>query len=176
MQLDGTSLTTPEAIDQKVASFCRKLSNAAPVFVDVKPENWCRQSCCEMNVEKLIEQSGGKKVIGYKIWYKKNKYIEAERHVIYEYGDALRDLTFNTDGETKILFVPDSHMTKGYEDRPMKIREGYSQRARILARQMDERDKRTVRMSNDESWQTMLTYEDWLAGERMPNMWPQVGS
>ncbi|MCW0464635.1 hypothetical protein NB705_001708 [Xanthomonas sacchari] len=175
MQLDGSSLTTPEVIDQKVASFCRKLSGTTPIFVEVRPESWCRQSCCEMNVEKLIKQQGGDKVIGYKIWYKKNKYIEAERHVIYKHGDALRDLTFNSDGETKILFVPDTDTSKDYESRPMKIREGFSQRARLLVKQLDDRDRRAVRMSNEESWERMLTYEAWQAGERMPNMWIQAG-
>ena len=74
MQLDPKSLTTPSKIDQKVSSFCRKLSSSTPVFIEVTPEIWCRQSCCEMNVEKLIEQLGGKKVHGYKIWYVKGKY------------------------------------------------------------------------------------------------------
>lgn len=175
MQLDGASLTTPEAIDHKVASFCRRLSSAAPIFVEVAPESWCRQCCCEMNVEKLIEQQGGNKVVGYKIWYKKNKYIEAERHVIYESGGEYRDLTFNADGETGILFVPDSDASKNYESRPMKIREGFSQRARMLAKQLDERDKCAVHMSNKESWERMLTFEKWQAGERMPNMWLQDG-
>jgi hypothetical protein len=176
MQLDGSSLTTPETIDQKVASFCRRLSSAAPIFIEVTPESWCRQSCCEMNVEKLIEQQGGEKVIGYKIWYKKNKYIEAERHVIYKNESEYRDLTFNTDGETRILFVPDSDTSKDYEGRPMKIREGFSQRSRMLAKQLDERDKHAVRMSNEESWEKMLTFEKWQAGDRMPNMWLQAGS
>lgn len=108
MTFNFENLTTPESIDQYVASFCRSLSTENPVFIDVKPELWCKQSNCEMNVDKYIDQNGGGKVIGYKIWYIKREYIEAERHVVYIKDGVYRDLTFNTDGETLILFVPDS--------------------------------------------------------------------
>ena len=171
MQLDPKSLTTPSKIDQKVSSFCRKLSSATPVFIEVTPEIWCRQSCCEMNVEKLIEQLGGKKVHGYKIWYVKGKYIEAERHTVYEHEGILRDPTFNVDGEQKILFVRDYKDTKGYDDRPLKIREGFTQKARLLANQLNERDTGVITLSKEESWDVMPSYEDWLAGSRQPNMW-----
>lgn len=131
MQLDGNILTTPESIDQKVGSFCRSLSNETPVYVEVRPKPWCRQSCCEMNVGRLIEEDGGKKV----------------------------------------LFLPDDNAAKGYEDRPMKVRKGFTQKARLLVKQLDENDRNVVRMSNEKSWERMLSYEDWLAGNRMPNMW-----
>lgn len=171
MQLDGNTLTTPESIDQKVGSFCRSLSSETPVYVEVRPKPWCRQSCCEMNVDRLIEEDGGEKVIGYKIWYTKGKYIEAERHVVWKKDGALIDPTFNTDGEEKVLFLPDANAAKGYEDRPIKVRKGFTQKARLLVKQLDENDRNVVRMSNEESWERMLSYEDWLAGNRMPNMW-----
>lgn len=170
MQLDPKSLTTPSKVDQKVFSFCRKLSTAAPVFIEVTPEMWCRQSCCEMNVDELIKQIGGRKIFGYKIWYMKNKYIEAERHAVHESEGVYRDPTFNTDGEEKILFVRDSDETKDYDDRPLKIREGFTQRARLLAKQANERDKGVVNLSAEDSWNVMPSYEDWLAGTRKPNM------
>lgn len=169
MQLDG--LTTPEKIDQKVASFCRRLSSQASFFVNVEPELWSRQSTCEMNVQKLIEQIGGLQVIGYKIWYVKNKYIEAERHVIHLLNGAYRDPTFNTDGEMTVLFVPDKNPKTPYVARPMKVREGFTQRARQFVVVKDQQDKLAVQLSNEDSWDRMLTYERWLAGERMANMW-----
>ena len=169
MQLDG--LTTPEKIDQKVASFCRRLSNESPFYVNVEPELWSRQSTCEMNVQKLIEQIGGSKAIGYKIWYIKNKYIEAERHVIHSQEGVYRDPTFNTDGEMTVLFVPDSNPATLYDARPMKVREGLTQRARQFAALANHQEKFAVQLSNEDSWNRMLTYERWLAGERMANMW-----
>lgn len=171
MQLNPETLTTPSKIDRNVSSFCRKLSNATPVFIKVTPETWCRQSSCEMNVEKLIEQLGGKKIHGYKIWYVTGKYIEAERHAVHEYEGALIDPTFNADGEQEILFVRDSNDAMGYDDRPLKIREGFTQKARQLAKQLNERDTGVVTLSKEESWNVMPSYEDWLAGTRQSNMW-----
>lgn len=174
MQLDG--LTTPEKIDQKVASFCRRLSSQAPFYVNVEPELWSRQSTCEMNVLKLMEKIGGSPVLGYKIWYLKNKYIEAERHVIHFLHGAYRDPTFNTDGEMTVLFVPDKNSTTAYDDRPMKVREGFTQRARQFVAIKDQEETFAVQLSNEDSWDRMLTYERWLAGERMANMWMEPAS
>jgi hypothetical protein len=171
MQLDG--LTTPEQIDTKVKDFCKSISKVAPTYINVSPELWCRQSCCEMNVEKLIEQIGGEKVFGYKIWYMPKSYIEAERHVIHKLGDVYRDPTFNTDGEEKILFVPDGDQGLGYEGRRMKIRHGFTNQARRFVERVNlgEAIGNLQRLSNEESWQRMISYEDWLAGRRQPNMW-----
>jgi len=41
---------------------------------------------------------------GYNIWYHRAKYIEAERHAIWEKDGEYTDLTFNADGEDRILF------------------------------------------------------------------------
>lgn len=98
MNFNGKDLTTPEKVDKHVASFCRRLSQKDPIFVNVEPELWCKQSNCEMNVDKFITEHGGDKVIGYKIWYLRGKFIEAERHVIYCQDGQYKDLTFNTDG------------------------------------------------------------------------------
>ena len=54
MTLNFEDLTTPESIDQHVASFCRSLSTENAIYIDVKPELWCKQSNCEMNVDKYI--------------------------------------------------------------------------------------------------------------------------
>jgi len=171
MTFDFKNLITPESIDQYVASFCRSLSTENPVYIDVKPELWCKQSNCEMNVDKYIEQNGGEKVIGYKIWYIKRKYIEAERHVVYRKDGEYRDLTFNTDGEDLILFVPDSKKI-AYDEKPLKTRMGLTQKTRLLAKQFDFKETGIRQMSQDDSWNAMPSYEDWLKGIRMPNLIP----
>ena len=173
MQLDG--LTTPEKIDTKVRDFCKSISKSTPIYVEVSPELWCRQSCCEMNVEKLIEEIGGEKVFGYKIWYLPKSYIEAERHVIHKLDDMYRDPTFNTDGESRILFVADNDQEVGYEGRAMKIRQGFTNQARRFVELANhgEASGKHQRLDNEKSWQKMISYEDWLAGKRHPNMWPE---
>ncbi|WP_162286890.1 hypothetical protein [Pantoea stewartii] len=171
MTFNFGNLTTPENIDQYVASFCRSLSTENPVFIDVKPELWCKQSNCEMNVDKYIEQNGGEKVFGYKIWYIERKYIEAERHAVYRKDGVYRDVTFNTDGETIILFVPDSKKIT-YDEKPLKTRHGLTQKTRLLAKQLDLQETGIQQMSQEDSWNTMPSYEDWLKGTRMPNLIP----
>lgn len=171
MILKPENLTTPEKIDKNVSSFCRTLSTEAPIYIDVRPEPWSKQSNCEMNVDKFIELHGGDKIIGYKIWYTKRKYIEAERHVVYKKESEFIDLTFNTDGERKILFIPDDKKLT-YDERPLKLRRGLTQKARILAKKLDERDANILQMTQEDSWNTMPSFEEWLKGKRMPNMIP----
>jgi len=171
MTFNFENLTTPESIDQHVASFCRTLSSEPPVYIDVEPELWCKQSNCEMNVDKYIEQNSGEKIIGYKIWYIKRKYIEAERHVVYRKDDVYKDLTFNTDGESIILFVPDSEKIT-YDEKPLKTRMGLTQKTRHLAKQYDLLETGIRQMSQEDSWNIMPSYEDWLKGTRMANLIP----
>ncbi|UEQ18760.1 hypothetical protein [Xanthomonas oryzae] len=104
MLLDN--LTTPPSIDINVKLFCRSLNKTAPIYLEVLPELWCRQQCCILNAKKFVSDNGGSIVNGYKIWYKRGKYIEGERHTVVKLEDGdLRDITFNADGETSILFL-----------------------------------------------------------------------
>ncbi|MCA6215076.1 hypothetical protein KGA65_00855 [Ideonella sp. B7] len=125
-----------------------------------------------MNVDQLIQTGGGEKLFGYKIWYVKDKFIEAERHVVHKSDDVMRDPTFNADGESKILFVPDADQSVGYEGRPLKIRHGISLTGKRFAEQANATDQFIHRMSDEESWANMPTYEDWLSGNRMPSIIP----
>lgn len=170
MELNG--LTTPVQIDTKVRDFCKSISRVMPIFIDVTPEPWCRQSCCEMNVEKLIEDIGGEKIFGYKIWYLQKSYIEAERHVVHKIDGVFRDPTFNTDGEDRILFVADDDQEIGYWGRPMKIRRGFTNQARRFVETSNafEASGRIQQMDNEQSWQRMITYADWLSGKRQSNL------
>ena len=170
--IDTSKMTTPDSIDQRVQSFCRRLSCKTPIFMDVEPELWCRQSCCEMNVDKVIDEKGGTKVFGYKIWYIKRKYIEAERHAVWLNNGEFSDPTFNVDGESKVLFVEDDSSYKTFDDRPLKIRKGFTQRARQFAHITEQQDEFSSRMSEEESWRTMPSYQDWLNGVRKPNLMP----
>lgn len=173
---DTSNLTTPAKIDKNVAAFCRSLSKEAPIFVKVLPQLWSRQSCCEMNVEKRIEECGGEKRIGYKVWYLSSKYIEAERHVIHENNNILSDPTFNVDGEMEILFVPDSIPLPDFESRESKLCRGFSLRGKRFAEQLRLQVNNTHRLTKEASWHKMITYKQWLAGERQANTWVQQES
>ncbi|SOE97622.1 hypothetical protein SAMN05414139_10767 [Burkholderia sp. D7] len=108
-------ITTPSSINDQVVRFARTLSAASPSYLDCRPEAWSRQSCCEMNVDRYIEDHGGRKVCGYRIWYNEPLYIEGERHVVWTDGGEVRDVSFVDTGETRILFVPDD---KSFDEAP----------------------------------------------------------
>ncbi len=60
------------------------------------------------------------------------------------------DLIFNTDGEIKILFIPDDKNLT-YDERPLKLRRGLTQKSIILAKKLDERDTNIQQMSQENS-------------------------
>lgn len=167
-------LTTPETIEKSIINFCLKINpRVKPTFLDVKPELWCRQSCCDLNVQNYINENGGEILCGYKIWYNKPTYIEAERHAVWSKEHQLIDLTFNGDGEDKIVFVPDvQSKCMNLEDNLNKIRRGINYNTTIVIKAMEYLEKRheIQQMSDEESWKTMLTYKDWLAGKRMDSL------
>ncbi|MCC4607244.1 hypothetical protein LL967_05040 [Xanthomonas campestris pv. zinniae] len=161
------NLTTPARIDSNVTIFCKSLNKNTPVYLEVTPEPWCRQQCCILNAKKYIAENGGSVVNGYKIWYQRGKYIEGERHTVVRTGDGtLRDITFNADGETLILFSPDDDDSMDYDDRPLKLRRGFTNAAFKLAAALDYQDRFIKRGTDEESWANMITYEDWLKGKR----------
>ncbi|QDV61069.1 hypothetical protein [Crateriforma conspicua] len=175
--LNPKKLTTPRMIDEHVKVFCEAINpNTAPTFLEIDPEEWSRQSCCDLNVKHYLEKhGGGVMVCGYKIWYRTKLYIEAERHAVLRTDDGtLRDLTFAADGETRILFLPDiPDRSHNLSDNRDKIRHAVDHRVKSLAESLDRRDAKNPiqKLSDDESWATMLTFADWKSGERQASVW-----
>ena len=166
-------LTAPTSINHDIKTFCKKISDFQPFFINIEPELWSRQSCCNLNIDEYIKMNGGKIVCGYKIWYNKPKYMEAERHAIWLKNGVYKDISFNADGEDKILFIPDIlEKQNTLEENKSKIRWGKDSRTRqlIKAQETMESIMPIPQMSNEECWNTMLTYEQWNAGERMSNI------
>ncbi|SIO96639.1 hypothetical protein VSP9026_04442 [Vibrio spartinae] len=167
-------LTTPTEIDDNITAFCKAISDNAPVLLNVEPENWSRQSCCDLNVKKYIEEHGGKILFGYKVWYNKPNYIEGERHAVWQADDGtLKDVTFNADGEMEVLFIPDrSEMQTSLEANKQKIRWGKTSKVKSLIQLYEQAESMIPmqHMADDVAWATAITYEQWLAGKRMSNM------
>lgn len=111
-QLKNGGLKTPELIDDDVISFCQHIQSIErPRFVEVKPFNWCRLNCCDLNVEKAIRDNGGKALYGFRIWSVPTMYIEADLHCIWiNRKGQLIDITPSEDLEEKVLFLPDSEI------------------------------------------------------------------
>lgn len=173
---DPTKLTTPKGINDDIRKFCRKISKNEPIFIAVTPEPWSRQSCCDSNVAEYIKHHGGKVVCGYKLWGHAPVYLEGERHAVWFKDGEFRDISFNADGETLILFVPDEEeKQKELESNDLRKRWGKDSVTKQLIKIVEQGERRMLKrtLSKEESWQKMLTYEQWLSGERMPSLFEE---
>lgn len=169
--VDPRKLTTPSAVTKDIVKFCQTISTSDPFFIDCTPEPWSRQSCCEQNVEEYIALHGGESLFGYKIWAHPPHYIEAERHAIWKSGDTTKDVSFNADGEESILFLPDVPSRQGsLDDNKLRYRWGKDANTKTLISYLEMADQGVQRMTKEQSWNTMLTYEQWLSGRRMSNI------
>nr|CUV31748.1 conserved protein of unknown function [Ralstonia solanacearum] len=163
------NLITPSVVNAQVQQFAQSLSNSAPIFLNCQPELWSRQSCCDTNVAKYIEEHGGQMLCGYRIWYNEPLYIEGERHAVWTDGSHVRDVSFCATGETRILFAPDD---RGFDNAPKKVRYAFEDADQQVLAQYEtlERMVPHTQMSAEQAWATMLPYERWLAGARMRNL------
>lgn len=162
-------LTTPDVLDDQVTQFAQQLTGNSPMFLDCQPEPWSRQSCCDLNVAKYIERQGGRMLCGYRIWYTHPRYIEGERHAVWTDGEIIRDVSFVDTGETRVAFVPDD---LGFDDAPGKVRYAFGEddKEALAAYERLMEKIPITKMPDKEAWDTYLTYEDWLAGNRMSNL------
>ena len=170
---DPSKLTAPKSINHDIKTFCKTISDFDPFFLSVEPELWCRQSCCDLNIHEYIKINGGNIVCGYKIWYNKPNYMEAERHAIWVKDGKYKDISFNSEGEEDVLFVPDIiEKQNTLEDNESRIRWCKDAKTKQLIKTQESFEEMTPiqQMSNKDSWDTMLTYEQWKNGQRMSNM------
>ncbi len=103
--------TTPKKITKDILAFCKEIDpNSNPLFVSVNPTREVRFNYCLTDVPEYARQHGGKAVFGWIIWEVPGLLLEAEFHTCFKDGDGnLIDVTPKPDGETNILFLPDSH-------------------------------------------------------------------
>lgn len=170
---DPLKLTVPKSINHDIKIFCKTISDFDPFFIHIEPEPWSRQSCCDLNIQEYIKMNDGKIICGYKIWYNKPNYMEAERHAIWFKDGIYKDISFNAEGEENILFIPDvPEKQNTLEENKSRIRWGKDSRTKQLIKEQDNMEKMMPmkQMSNEESWNTMLTYEQWQKGQRMSNI------
>lgn len=162
--IDG--LTTPASIDERVLQFASQLSHQPPQVLACEPELWSRESCCDLNVQKYMEEHGGSMLCGYRIWYTAPRYIEGERHAVWTDGVTIRDVSFSVSGETQTVFVPDD---LGFDAAPEKVRHVFEEgdKAALVAyeKMADTMSQFMPKPSASQSWRQARTYETWLAGQ-----------
>jgi len=141
--LNPKDLTTPKSINDDISEFCKKINDSKkPFFIKIEPEDWCRQSCCDLNVKEYIKINSGNMVCGYKIWYSSPNYIEGERHAVWYKDGVYKDITFNSEGEKEILFIPDKEENSTSLDaNKNKVRWGKNAIAKALVKSLFEQEK-----------------------------------
>ncbi|MFT5622257.1 MAG: hypothetical protein ACI9FZ_000177 [Bacteroidia bacterium] len=165
-KLEGGALTTPKRITENLKSFASELvQDQEPSFLAVTPKPWSRMNCCDLNVRKIIQDEGGEEILGYKIWGIDDVYFEAIPHVVWKKTDGeIVDITFNPDGEMKIVFVEAPELqTVRDETMGDKKRGIFDEDLKALweIENENERNIHIVRPSDQELWATELTYKKW---------------
>jgi hypothetical protein len=164
---DKKRLTTPVEIDNNVQQFCKKISpKELPVFLAVQSPNWSRLKYCNKNVEHMIQLYGGKMVLGYKIWYVPMLYIEAETHAVWQNpGGQLIDITFNPDGETRVLFLPTPKLKTVIAQSYKKPRIAFHPRIKSfieIKEKMEKLEAPFIRHTDTwDGWEKELSFETW---------------
>lgn len=104
--------TTPSQVTDKIMELCNGIvADTEPVYIPVEVKEWCLPGECFPNVQRMIQEQGGKQINGWVIWQWANVLIEAEAHAAWENPEGnLIDITPHDNGESKILFLRDDSM------------------------------------------------------------------
>lgn len=104
--------TTPSRVTGKITELCRGIvADADPIYLPVAPQEWSLPSECFPNVQRMIQEQGGKQINGWAIWQWANVLVEAEAHAVWEDPEGqLIDITPHVHGERTILFLRDNNM------------------------------------------------------------------
>ena len=106
-----SSSTTPKVISYNIKAFCKEIDSAGnPVYVIVKPDSTAAINSCFESVAAYIKQNGGSTQYGWIIWEEsKQSFLEAEFHAVWVSSSGeMVDITPKVDGESIILFLPDT--------------------------------------------------------------------
>ena len=112
-QLDIPDATTPPDISSEIMQICQQLDpTQLPVYVPVRPWESSRVDSCFFNLPEKIAVDGGGIQHGWTIWERPDLLVEGEFHAVWVSPEGeLIDITPKRDGETEILFLPDSKRT-----------------------------------------------------------------
>ena len=102
--------TTPPRISEQIITFCVEIdSNNEPVHVPVRPSVGADFNECFRNVANHITNHSGEIQHGWIIWEMPNLWLNAEFHAVWVSSTGqFIDVTPKVDGESNILFLPDS--------------------------------------------------------------------
>ncbi|MEG0163495.1 MAG: SEC-C metal-binding domain-containing protein, partial [Mucinivorans sp.] len=77
--------TTPKELTDQIKSFCSEiLTDVQPIYIPIQPIENGQYGECYKNVQNAINAMGGKRILGWNIWWWANILLEAEAHAIEE--------------------------------------------------------------------------------------------
>lgn len=109
-RFDIPDSTTPREITEEIMKLCRQLDpTQTPIYVPVRPPANSMVDSCFYNLPDKIKADGGSAQHGWTIWERPGLLIEGEFHAVWVSPEGeFIDITPKVDGETEILFLPDS--------------------------------------------------------------------
>lgn len=104
--------TTPLRVTDKIIELCSGIvPSLKPKYVSVEAQEWSLPSECFLNVERMVQEQGGRQINGWAIWQWANILVEAEAHSVWQSPEGrLVDITPHDNRETDILFLADPDM------------------------------------------------------------------
>lgn len=104
------NMTTPTVISEKVREFCRTIDpTKEPARVQVQTTAGEPFDDCYLSVARKQARDKGGIQHGWTIWEWDGTLLEAEFHAVWvSPGGVLVDVSPKADGETEIVFLPDS--------------------------------------------------------------------
>jgi hypothetical protein len=117
--LSNIATTTPRRISPVIVRLCAALDpTQTPRYVPVRPDPDAKVQDCFFNVRTSVERRGGRLQFGWTIWEWPSTLVEGEFHAVWVSPDGMWvDVSPKPDGESRILFLPDSKREFDFETR-----------------------------------------------------------
>lgn len=105
-----SKLTTPQDLLSPSLSFARAINTDSKLeYIQVRPSANALANECYSNVENVIKERGGKRILGWQIWEWPGFFAEAEAHAIWQSQEyELYDVS--PKAEHKIAFIADPNL------------------------------------------------------------------
>ena len=106
------------AMTRGILKLARQIdAHSKPGYVPVEPGIGCLPSRCFENVRAVVRQSGGSFQHGWRMREQATAYVEGEFYAVWRDPEgALIDVTPRADGQTTILFLPETQTAWQGED------------------------------------------------------------